>query len=74
MFKKMRLKSEIKQCKKEIELLEQRRTRSQAALVEAILCHTEPDDSDVDFFNQFTEQIEEKREQMHQLMDELASL
>ena len=70
----MRLKSEINQCKKEIELLEQKRTRSQAALVEAILRHTEPDDSDVDYFNQFTEKIEEERERMHQLMDELASL
>ena len=42
MFKKMKLKKEIENCKKSIAELEQKRTRSQAALVEAILMKTEP--------------------------------
>ncbi|MBP5289295.1 MAG: hypothetical protein J6Z79_05420 [Clostridia bacterium] len=74
MFKKFRLKRAIEQSKKQIAQLEQRRTRSQAALMEAILQHTSPDDRDVDFFNYFTARIEEERDKMHQLMDEMENL
>ena len=74
MFKKMKLKKEIESCKKRITELEQKRSRSQAALVEAILTHTEPNDKDVDFFNMFTHQIEEVREEMHAKMRELEEL
>ena len=74
MFKKMKLKKEIENCKKRITELEQKRSRSQAALVEAILTHTEPNDKDVDFFNMFTKQIEEVRDQMHVKMKELEAL
>ena len=74
MFKKMKLKREIENCKKEIEMLEQKRTRSQAALVEAILRQTSPKDSDVDYFNRFTAKIEEERDRLHRLMDELEKL
>ena len=68
MFEKMKLKKAIKVSKERIAEIEQKRTRSQAALVEAILRHTEPDDKDVDFFNQFTAQIDAERENLHQLM------
>ena len=68
MFEKMKLKKAIKVSKERIAEIEQKRTRSQAALVEAILRHTEPDDRDVDFFNQFTAQIDAERENLHQLM------
>lgn len=74
MFKKMRLKKAINESKKKIALLEQKRSRSQAALVEAILTHTEPDDKDVDYFNEFTEQIENERNNLHKLMAELEAL
>ena len=74
MFKKMKLKKEIEACKKKIAELEGKRSRSQAALVEAILTHTEPNDKDVDFFNMFTKQIEEVRDQMHVKMKELEAL
>ena len=74
MFKKMKLKKEIENCKKSIAELEQKRTRSQAALVEAILMKTEPKDDDVDFFNKFTEQIEAERNKLHELMKELEAL
>lgn len=70
MFKKIRTKRAIERSKKQIAQLEQRRARSQAALMEAILRHTSPDDRDVDFFNYYTSRIEEEREKMHQLMDE----
>ncbi len=74
MFKKLKLKRAIEQSKKQIALLEQKRTRSQAALMEAILQHTSPDDQDVDFFNHFSTRIEQERQKMHQLMDELEQL
>ena len=74
MFKKWKLKRAIERSKKQITQLEQRRTRSQAALMEAILQHTSPDDRDVDFFNFYTTRIEEERKTLHQLMDELEQL
>ena len=57
-----------------VDTIEQKRTRSQAALVEAILTKSEPKDDDVDFFNKFTEQIEQERQHMHELMKELDAL
>ena len=68
MFQKSKLKKAIKNSQKRIALLEQKRARSQAALVEAILRHTDPDDDDVEYFNQFTEQIEQERNRMHDMM------
>ena len=74
MFEKAKLKKAIKKSKEHIAEIEQKRTRSQAAIVEAILRHTEPDDRDVDFFNQFTAQIDEERENLHRLTKELEAL
>lgn len=74
MFEKMKLKKAINQSKERIAEIEQKRTRSQAALVEAILRHTEPDDRDVDFFNQFTAQIDEERANLHRLVQQLEEL
>lgn len=74
MFEKMKLKKAINRSKERIADIEQKRTRSQAALVEAILRHTEPDDRDVDFFNQFTAQIDEERANLHRLMQQLEEL
>ena len=74
MFKKSQLKKGIKRSKKTIATLEHKRTRSQAALVEAILTHQSPDDSDVEYFNRFTELIEAERNRMHDLMKQLEEL
>ncbi|MBO7519209.1 MAG: hypothetical protein J6T73_00380 [Clostridia bacterium] len=74
MFRKSKLKKGIKRAKKNIVYLERKRTRSQAALVEAILTQQTPDDSDVEYFNRFTELIEAERNKMHNLMKELENL
>ena len=74
MFRQMRRKSKIKQCQNNIADLERRRARSQAALVEAILTHTSPSDEDVDFFNKFTAEITDQRDEMHRLQAELKKL
>ena len=70
----MKLKKEIAKSKERIDQIEQKRSRSQAALVDAILRHVEPDDQDVDYFNQFTSQIDEERANLHRLMKELDEL
>ena len=74
MFEKRKLKKAIEQSKQKIEQIEQKRSRSQSALVDAILRHTEPNDQDVDYFNQFTQQIEDERANLHRLMKELEQL
>jgi hypothetical protein len=74
MFKKLKLKKKINFYKEQIELLEKKRARSQAALVEAILTHTSPNDEDVDYFNNYTKQINEIRERLHEIQDEYNKL
>ena len=74
MFKKARLKRGIKKCLANIEELERRRSRSQAALVEAILNRTDAKDDDVDYFNRFTDKINAERDRLHQLQAELKLL
>lgn len=74
MFKKHKLKSQIKGCKKKIAFLEQKRYRSQAALVAAILSNTTPDEQDVQYFNNYTGQINATRDQMHEYQRQLEEL
>ncbi|MCR5693820.1 MAG: hypothetical protein K6G89_02475 [Clostridia bacterium] len=74
MFEKMKLNKEIKKCKQHIEEIEKRRARSQAALIEAILKNAQPNDDDVDYFNQFTSLIEKERDNLHKLQRELEKL
>lgn len=74
MFEKMKVKKKIKMYRQQIELLEKKRARSQAALVEAILTHTSPGDEDVDYFNNYTAKINEIRSLMHELQDKYDKL
>ena len=74
MFEKMKLNKAIKKSKERIAEIEQKRTRSQAALIEAILKNEHPNDDDVDYFNQFTAQIEEERENLKKLQRQLEAL
>lgn len=74
MFEKSKLKKETKKSIERINFLEQKRVRSQAALVEAILKNTQPNDEDVDYFNQFTEKIDAERDNLKRLQNELEEL
>ena len=74
MLKKSKLKKEINASRKKIQMLEQKRTRSQAALVYALLNHTTPNDSDIEYFNKFTVEMENERSRMHELMAELEKM
>ena len=71
MFEKIKIRKQIKVIRHRIAFLEQKRARSQAALVDAILKKVDPNDEDVEYFNQFTGEIERLRTEMHELEAEL---
>ena len=70
MFEKRKLRKQIRQVKENICELEQRRSRSQAALVSALLNNEVPRDEDVDYFNHFNGLIDQERGRLHELMAE----
>ena len=74
MFRKRKLRKQIQQSKNTIAELEQKRSRSQAALVAALLKNEIPKDEEVDFFNHFSEKIDKERETLHTLVEEYESL
>ena len=73
LFKKMKIKRKIKKYEKQIAQLEKKRMRSQAALIEAILQHTTPHDADVDYFNNYSAQIDYFRVRIHEEQNKLKS-
>lgn len=74
MSKKSDLKRAIADTEKEIEALEKKRARSQSVLLSAIVSKTEPDPTDVEYFRVFTALIDERRQTLRQLMEELENL
>lgn len=71
MLKKMAVKLKIRKLIREIGKLEKKRYRSQAALTTAILTHTTPNDEDVDYFNHYTSEISNRRNQIQELQKQL---
>lgn len=71
MLQRNKLAKEIHALEAEIQLLEIKRSRSQAALIEALISRTQPSDDDVQFFRTFTAQIDVKREQLQKLTKQL---
>ena len=74
MFLKMKLRKQIKQTKDNIAQLEQKRSRSQAALVTALLNNAVPRDEEVDYFNHFSEKIDHERAHLHELIEQYEEL
>ena len=74
MFEKRKLRKQIQQSKDKIYELEQRRARSQAALVSALLKHEVPRDEDVDYFNHFSAKIDEERDHLRRISEEYEAL
>lgn len=71
---KKELAKEIHILEEEMKVLEIKRSRSQAALIEALISRTEPDEAEVQFFRTFTAEIDVKRERMLELMAQLEKL
>ena len=74
MNEKRKLKREIKICRQTIEEIERKRSRSQSALVQAVLLQEEPDENVVEWFNKYTGEITACRNHMIELQKKLNSL
>lgn len=74
MSEKKNLAKEIQMLDEEIKLLEIKRSRSQAALIEALIKKEEPSDDEVRFFRTYSAEIEIKREQLAKLTQQLEKL
>ena len=55
-------------------MLEIKRSRSQAALIESLISRQTPDEEEMQFFRTFTADIEVKREQLLKYMKQLEQL
>ena len=74
MSEKSKLKKEIKICRQTIEEIERKRSRSQSALVQAVLLQETPNENDVEWFNKYTGEITACRNHMIELQKKLDSL
>ena len=71
MFEKRKYQKEIKRCLETIEEIERKRSRSQSALVQAILLQEEPSEADVEWFNKYTGEITACRNHMTEIQKKL---
>ena len=65
------LAKEISILEKEMTELERKRARSMAALIESLISKKDPDEFEMQFFRQYTAEIEIKREKLIDLTDQL---
>lgn len=68
------LAKELRMIEAEIQSLEIKRSRSQAALIEALIDHKDPDTTDIGYFRTYTAQIEVKRERLKDVTKKLEAL
>ncbi len=71
---KREIAREIRVIEEEIQMLEIKRSRSQAALIEAMISKKEPNAEDVEYFRAFTAEIEVKRTRLQKLIGELEKI
>ncbi|MDE5562906.1 MAG: hypothetical protein K2K13_02905 [Clostridiales bacterium] len=74
MSKKGQLKKEIDECEREIRAYEQKRERSQNALIRAMLAGKKAAPEDEQYFTVFSELIDKEREKLRGLYAELEAL
>ena len=68
------LAKEINILEKEMRELEFKRTRSMAALMESLISKEDPAEEEMQFFRQYSAEIEVKRERLIQLTEQLKKL
>ena len=71
MSKKSQLKKAIEDIELEIEALEQKRERSQIAIMRAMIAGTKASAEDMQYFSVFSSLIDQEREQLRKLYAEL---
>lgn len=74
MSKKSQLKKAIADSENTIKALEEKRARSQSALMTALLKKEKPNSQDEKFFHTFTALIDSERERLQALIKELKEL
>ncbi len=74
MLQRNKIAKEIHALEEEIKILEIKRSRSIAVILEALISRTTPNDEDVQYFRTFTAEIEIKREQLQKLTKQLEGL
>ena len=68
------LAKEIGTLEKEMAELENKRVRSMAALMESLISRRDPETSEMQFFRQYSAEIEIKREKLIELNNKLKQL
>ena len=74
MLQRNKIAKEIHAREEEIKIVEIKRSRSIAVILEALISRTTPNDEDVQYFRTFTAEIEIKREQLQKLTRQLEGL
>ena len=68
------LAKEIGILEKEMHELESKRTRSMAALMESLISRRDPNEFEMQFFRQYTAEIEIKREKLIEMTERLKKM
>lgn len=68
------LAKEIAILEKEMQELENKRSRSMASLMESLISRKDPDEFEMQFFRQYTAEIEVKREKLIELTKQLKNV
>ena len=68
------LAKEINTLEKEMSELESKRSRSMAALMEALISRRDPSEEEMQFFRQYSAEIEVKREKLIEMTARLKKL
>lgn len=68
------LAKEINTIEKEMRELEFKRDRSMAALMEALISKRDPEEVEMQFFRQYSSEIEVKREKLIELTEQLKTM
>ncbi len=68
------LAKEIRLLEDEIKELEIKRTRSLAALMESLISRKDPEEMEMQFFRQYTAEIDVKREKLGEITEQLKKI
>ena len=68
------LEKEIAIVEKEMQELESKRSRSMAALIESLISKQDPDEQEMQFFRQYSAEIEVKRDKLIDMSVRLKAL
>ena len=68
------LAKEIAIVEKEMQELESKRARSMAALIEALISKRDPSEKEMQFFRQYSAEIEVKREKLIDMVERLKTM